>query len=80
MLGPAAAGVPLALVPATDRSGFAPGALASALWFVDQAGAFDEALHAALAFAGPDNYCPVLVGAIAGARWGDEGLMRKLHP
>ena len=31
---------------------------------------FAEALGASLTFAGPANYGPVLVGAIAGARWG----------
>lgn len=79
-LGQATAGVPLAIAPATDRSGFAPGAFASALWFVDRGGDFDEALRASLEFAGPANYCPVLVGVIAGARWGDLALARKLTP
>ncbi len=29
-------------------------------------------------FAGPANYCPVLVGAIAGARWGASAIPMSL--
>lgn len=35
---------------------------------------FTEALDRSLAFAGPDNYCPVLVGAIGGVRWGAAAI------
>ncbi len=31
---------------------------------------FQSALDASVSFAGSANYCPVLVGAFAGARWG----------
>jgi ADP-ribosylglycohydrolase len=51
-------------------SGFAPEVLRAALYFVDTSKTFPDALHRAIAFAGSANYCPVLVGAIAGARWG----------
>jgi ADP-ribosylglycohydrolase len=54
--------------------GFAPVALRAAIFFVSTHAGFAAALEAALAFAGPANYCPVLVGAIAGARWGREGI------
>ena len=34
----------------------------------------DAALTTSLTFAGPANYCPVLVGSIGGARWGAGGI------
>jgi ADP-ribosylglycohydrolase len=52
------------------RGGYAPETLQSAVFFVGGADNFGEALGRSLDFAGPANYCPVLVGAIAGARWG----------
>jgi len=52
------------------RGGYAPEVLRAAVYFVGAAATFEEALRRALDFAGPANYCPVLVGAIAGARWG----------
>lgn len=61
--------LPSPIPPASHRGGHAPRCLADALWFVDRAEGFDAALDPALEFAGPENYCPVLVGAIAGARW-----------
>jgi len=63
-----------ALNPDSDgefgRGGFAPEALRAAVHFVSRGDGFGEALAGSLSFAGPANYCPVLVGAIAGARWG----------
>jgi ADP-ribosyl-[dinitrogen reductase] hydrolase len=53
-----------------DQGGFAPAVLAAAVWFVRSSGEFGEALERSLDFAGPANHAPVLVGAIAGARWG----------
>jgi ADP-ribosylglycohydrolase len=53
-----------------SRSGFAPDALGAAIHFVDTADCFADALARAIDFAGPANYCPVLVGSIGGARWG----------
>ena len=53
-----------------SRGGFAPDVLQAAVHFVTASASFDAALAASLAFAGPANYCPVLVGAIGGARWG----------
>ena len=58
-----------------NNGGFAPDVLRAALHFVGTSGSFAEALERSLAFAGPANYCPVLVGAIAGARWGASAIM-----
>jgi hypothetical protein len=41
--------------------------LRAALHFVSRGGSFSEALDASVRFAGPDNYCPVLVGGWVGA-------------
>ncbi len=63
-----------------SRGGFAPEVLEAAVHFVQGAGSFRSALTRSLEFAGPANYCPVLVGSIGGARWGavqvDEGLLQ----
>lgn len=57
-----------------ERGGFAPDVLKAALFFVSVHDGFGAALEAALEFAGPGNYCPVLVGTMAGARWGAENI------
>jgi hypothetical protein len=57
-----------------SNGGFAPDVLRAALHFVGTSGSFAEALERSLAFAWPANYCPVLVGAIAGARWGASAI------
>lgn len=57
-----------------QKGGFAPEALRAALFFVSAHTGFVAALEAAVAFAGSANYCPVLVGAIAGARWGAAAI------
>jgi ADP-ribosyl-[dinitrogen reductase] hydrolase len=49
--------------------GFAPETLRAAVWHLHHARTLDEALSDSLEFSGPDNYCPVIVGAIGGARW-----------
>lgn len=61
-----------------NRGGFAPDVLNAALHFVDHYPDFESALIESIAFAGADNYCPVLVGAIAGARWGRESIPAHL--
>ncbi len=53
-----------------SRNGFAPDVLAAAIYFLDTSASFAEALGRSIDFAGPPNYCPVLVGSIGGARWG----------
>jgi ADP-ribosylglycohydrolase len=50
--------------------GDAPEVLRAAIAFVSTQVDFRSALQTSLVFAGPANYCPVLVGCIAGARWG----------
>ena len=61
--------------------GYAPEVLQSALHFVGRHRSLEDALVAAIGYAGPANYCPVLVGAIGGARWGvDEGLLARFPP
>jgi ADP-ribosylglycohydrolase len=70
----AAQTVPAALLPSASHplseDGFSPNVLRAALHFVSAEATFAAALDASTSFAGPENYCPVLVGAIAGARWG----------
>ena len=61
-----------------NTGGFAPAALAAAIHFVGSSSSFDTALERSLQFAGPANYCPVLVGSIAGARWGMSSINRSL--
>jgi ADP-ribosylglycohydrolase len=51
--------------------------LRAAVYFVGTSGSFAEALERSLVFAGPANYCPVLVGAIAGARWGASAITQS---
>lgn len=60
--------------PPTDPGGFAPGVLHAALHFVNISRSFSGALERSIKFAGPANYCPVLVGAFAGARWGASAI------
>jgi ADP-ribosylglycohydrolase len=57
-----------------NNGGYAPDVLRAALYFVGTSASFVEALARSLEFAGPANYCPVTVGAIAGARWGASSV------
>jgi len=57
-----------------SRGGFAPDALAAAIHFVHTAASFPAALARSIDFAGPANFCPVLVGSIGGARWGSAQI------
>jgi ADP-ribosylglycohydrolase len=54
--------------------GFAPEVLRAAAYFVGSSSSFSEALERSVLFGGPANYCPVLVGAIGGARWGSSAI------
>lgn len=54
--------------------GFSPEVLRAAVYFVGTSAVFSEALDRSLIFAGPANYSPVLVGAVAGARWGSAAI------
>jgi ADP-ribosylglycohydrolase len=55
--------------------GFAPEVLRAAVYFVGSSSSYSEALERSVVFAGPANYCPVLVGAIGGARWGSSAIL-----
>lgn len=72
---------PALRVPAAPRNlsrgGYAPDSLAAALRFLEDGGSFGDALETAVAFAGLANYCPVLVGAIGGARWGASAIPNR---
>jgi ADP-ribosylglycohydrolase len=57
-----------------NNGGFVPDVLRAAVYFIGTSACWTEALERSLAFAGPDNYCPVLVGAIAGSRWGASDI------
>lgn len=57
-----------------SNGGYAPDVLRAVLHFIGSSARFTEALERSLAFAGPSNYCPVLVGAVAGARWGASAI------
>ena len=59
-----------------EENGFAPMILVNALHFVDEGTDFGSTLEAAVAHAGKANYSPVLVGAIAGARYGHPSMYR----
>ena len=59
------------------RGGYSPETLQSALYFVATRESFEAALEDALDYAGPPNYCPVLVGAIGGARWGAAAVEER---
>jgi ADP-ribosyl-[dinitrogen reductase] hydrolase len=58
-------------------SGFAPEVLRAAIHFAGRTQTFDDALDSAVLFARRENYCPVLVGAIAGARWGYHAIDQR---
>jgi ADP-ribosylglycohydrolase len=70
----------LAITPALKSGGFAPDVLRAGISFVDRHSSFEAALSEALPFAGPANYCPVLVGSIAGARWGASEIVIDGYP
>jgi ADP-ribosyl-[dinitrogen reductase] hydrolase len=55
-------------------SGYAPLTLEAALHFAVGHDSFEEAVVASLEFAGPSNYCPVLVGAFAAAEYGYQPI------
>lgn len=74
------AAMSLAIRPALKSGGFAPDVLRAGIFFVDRHSSFEAALSGALRFAGPANYCPVLVGSIAGARWGASEIVIDGYP
>lgn len=77
------AAMPSAFLPrpgeALNNGGFSPDVLRAALHFVSSCESFSTALDASVRFAGSANYCPVLVGALAGARWGARQIPASSH-
>jgi len=66
--------------PPLSPCGFAPEVLRAAVFFVGTSRDYGIALNRSLEFAGPANYCPVLVGAIGGARWGASRIPEERLP
>ncbi|GAB5494300.1 MAG: hypothetical protein Phog2KO_45150 [Phototrophicaceae bacterium] len=61
-----------------SNGGFAPDVFNSALHFLSHSDSFEDALVNSLGFAGANNYCPVVVGALAGAYYGQSEIYEKL--
>ena len=59
-------GITLCHLPQKERyrGGFGPKVLQTAVSFLEESSSFAQALRSSLAFAGPNNYSPVLVGSI----------------
>jgi len=55
-------------------NGFAPNVIQATLYFLSSATDFSSILQNSIAFAGSSNYCPVLVGALAGALYGVDQI------
>ncbi len=60
-----------------DKGGFAPHVLDAAFYFIETTSSFDAALSTSLSFAGGANFCPVLVGAFAGALYGEKAILNS---
>jgi len=60
-----------------SNGGYAPDVFRAAVYFIGTSACFPEALERSLSFAGPANYCPVLVGAVGGARWGASAIPQQ---
>ncbi|OPY89739.1 MAG: ADP-ribosylglycohydrolase [Syntrophaceae bacterium PtaU1.Bin231] len=63
-----------------SRGGHAPEVLRAAVFFLHHSYSFSAALERAVDFAGPSNYCPVLVGCIGGAKWGRSAIPDSVLP
>ena len=71
------------VTPRLSTGGYSPQTLEAALHFVSSTTSFEEAWTASISFAGCANYCPVLVGSIAGALYGDAAVPSSslsVHP
>ncbi len=62
-----------------SRQGYSPEVLEAAIYFLNTSNSFKEALESSIEFAGAANYCPVLVGAIGGARWGASSIPEEIY-
>lgn len=63
-----------------SRGGYSPVVLGTAVFFLKTSSTLADALVRSITFAGPANYCPVLVGSIGGARWGMSAVPETLFP
>ena len=57
-----------------SKLGYSPDVFETAIYFLNTSSTFEDALERSVEFAGGANYCPVLVGAIGGARWGASAI------
>lgn len=57
-----------------SNGGFAPDVFNAAVHFVRETDSFQDAIGNSLGFAGANNYCPVVVGALAGAIYGKNTI------
>ena len=55
-----------------NGNGYAPNVLAAAMYFLSNSNSISEAIEQSIDFAGPANYCPVLVGTIGAAKWSNN--------
>lgn len=62
-----------------NAGGFCLKVLGAALHFAISATSVEEGLRESKKFAGADNYCPVLVGALLGARFGASQVVPSVH-
>lgn len=60
-----------------SADGLSPLTLEAALWFMINCKGFHNTLYQSLDFAGNANYCPVLVGAMAGILYGYEDIKQE---
>jgi len=58
--------------------GYSPDVLRATVYMLKTNDTFEATLESAFAFAGVGNYCPVVVGAIAGAYYGYSAIPRQL--
>ncbi len=63
--------------------GYSPDVLRASLYFLQANNTFESSITSAFAFAGANNYCPIVVGAIAGTYYGYSQIPQNLlnqHP
>ena len=61
----------------SGNGGFAPDVLKATVYYITKNTNFEKALNKSIEFAGSDNYCPILVGSIGGARWRKLSIPKK---
>lgn len=65
-----------------SNGGYSPEVLRTSIYFLQMNDSFESALSASITFAGSENYCPVIVGTIAGIQYGYKNIPKKFmrHP